>query len=191
MRKIVSDNSFTNKGHRVRPLSIDVIRSFAIRIRKIVYPFKSLIIDGSILLEHSLPQVLKGFSFDILENHEINVPARSFPNKNFIEFRENTYEGIYHNNPRDVFTLIHELGHLLMHKGEFGLNRERIHKPYEDSEWQADTFAGEFLMPINLISQYSSSAEISENLGVSRQAAKVRIEKLKKNAVNDVLHIES
>ena len=54
-------------------------------------------------------------------------------------------------------------------------------KIYEDSEWQADTFAGEFLMPFSVIKKEKlmTPEAISRRFNVSYAAATIRLKKLK------------
>ena len=52
-------------------------------------------------------------------------------------------------------------------------------KPYENPEWQADTFASEFLMDYDLI-QEMDYRRISEACGVSFGVAKTRIGQLQR-----------
>jgi Zn-dependent peptidase ImmA (M78 family) len=47
-------------------------------------------------------------------------------------------------------------------------------KPYVDAEWQADAFAGAFLMPADEVRRCVSINEIMARFGVSRSAAEVR-----------------
>jgi Zn-dependent peptidase ImmA (M78 family)/DNA-binding XRE family transcriptional regulator len=44
---------------------------------------------------------------------------------------------------RKIFTVAHELGHILLHPGSFGSNNQIV----DDEEKEADEFAGYFLMP--------------------------------------------
>jgi Zn-dependent peptidase ImmA (M78 family) len=57
------------------------------------------------------------------------------------------------------------------------------HKVYEDAEWQADTFAAEFLMPTPHVCHCCSPEEILETFGVSYSAASTRWEKLREQGV--------
>src|SRR5229473_7697840 len=65
-----------------------------------------------------------------------------------------TYQQLRRGNPRALFTLAHECGHLVLHAKELimravsppnaALNRRRNHAVYRDTEWQSDAFAGAF-----------------------------------------------
>lgn len=70
---------------------------------------------------------------------------------------------------------------MFLHEG-ITLNRQikiKDHKVYEDSEWQADTFASELLMPSHMCEGLSVE-EIQEKFIVSYAAAQIKFEKLNK-----------
>lgn len=78
-----------------------------------------------------------------------DMEGNSIPDLNVIQLREDVYEQLYKGNCRARFTLAHEFGHLLLHHGlnpEFARTKGD-HQSFEDSEWQANYFAGSFLMP--------------------------------------------
>lgn len=110
------------------------------------------------------------------ENHGLTNPV----NKT-IFIREDVYENALKGNGRDRFTIAHELGHYLMHTSDdivFTRNSEKL-KPYEDSEWQANTFASELLMPNYLITEKDTVFTLMNRFGVSSSAARVRLSKLR------------
>ena len=84
---------------------------------------------------------------------------------------------------RGAFTLIHELGHYLLHYLQNDVKLTRVADdiyvpPYCDPEWQADTFASEFLMPYEECIVMDEE-EIRKTYHVSRTAAEVRHNKVK------------
>lgn len=112
---------------------------------------------------------------------------------------------------RQLFTLAHELGHLVLHYGYLpgltekintkknvlsvsGYHRdiEKIEETTDPLELQANEFAGAFLMPkesvLEKISNLNSFAdkveEISKNFGVTEKAASKRIRVLKESEVH-------
>lgn len=101
--------------------------------------------------------------------------------ENSIIIREDVYENALKGNGRDRFTLAHELGHYLMHtKEETVFTRSNAQlKPYENSEWQANTFASELLMPEYLITDEDTVFTLMSRFGVSSSAAKVRLSRLR------------
>ena len=83
------------------------------------------------------------------------------------------------------FTLAHEFGHMVLHNSEVqgfprAISRESNHKPFRDSEWQADAFAAELMMPAER-ARGLSAEEIARRFGVSLQAARIRESVLKRN----------
>ena len=80
-----------------------------------------------------------------------------------------------------IFTIAHEIAHYILHANPSIARYPRIYpgddvKPYEDSEWQADAFAGEFLCPCQAI-RGMTPEEVADKFGVSVQAAKTQLKK--------------
>lgn len=173
------------RGHKVKPLSTNSIRNTASIIRKALGS-QSGYIDIQIILEFVLPTMLDDFEYEIVEKSTLGSDhARTYPLQNKIQIREDVYDGLCAGSGRDRFTVTHEIGHLFLHRDEAAYARNKnsreTHKIFEDTEWQADTFAAEFLMPYsdNLLAK--TADEISKEYGVSYQAASYRLEKLRKN----------
>ncbi len=106
------------------------------------------------------------------------------PAKECIVLSDSAYAAcLDRSNPRALFTLAHELGHMILGH-ELTLRRESgstgDHRIYEDSEWQANTFASELLMPEEIIrtENLSLPEQLCDRFGVSLEAAKVRLKKL-------------
>ena len=111
------------------------------------------------------------------------VPAAMI--RNVLIIRDSVYEGIVKNVSRDIFTLYHEIGHHIL-KHERELNRGEIgqHAHYEDSEWQANAFASEILMPLDEILEMHNNRSITDwtdiyaHFNVSIPSAQFRYNKL-------------
>lgn len=140
------------RGVKVAPLSKVKIKEKARIIRDRLFkiePGKS--IDLIKILEHKLH--LLGVTFEIREVKDMpeDVEALTNPDEMTIILREDTYEALCDPfNPkfyRARFTVAHEIGHLFLHEGVALARGRKDHKHYEDSEWQADAFASELLMP--------------------------------------------
>jgi Zn-dependent peptidase ImmA (M78 family) len=174
-----------NRGHKVNPMSVNKIRDVAelasqlLEVSGAKVSGERNIID---ILDIRLPKLLPTFSLVVLEDWELpNEYARTYPEYSVIQVRESVYEGARSRNSRDRFTLAHEIGHLFLHRGVVAYARSNSqHKPYEDSEWQADAFAAEFLMPYDEVMMLNSVEEIMERFNVSYQAASHRWDKIKK-----------
>lgn len=169
------------QGHRVPPTSTKKIRRDAQKVREVLAVVGASAkgpVDIVDILENRMPTFLPNLLLEVMPDHELGADhARTYPDKDLIQVRESTYTGAMKGVGRDIFTLAHELGHLLMHKGVAAFPRTtgRSFKIYEDSEWQADTFAAEFLMPYAEVLEYCNSAqEIQQRFGVSMDAARYR-----------------
>ena len=83
---------------------------------------------------------------------------------------------------RGSFTLIHELGHYFLHYLQSDVKLFRVPDDacvpaYCDPEWQADTFASEFMMTFSECINMTSE-EIRKQYRVSRKASEVRYNKV-------------
>lgn len=133
-------------------------------------------------IEHILQSIDEDFYFGILPKEDMgDTHGITDPVNKTIFIREDVYINAINGNGRDRFTIAHELGHFLMHSAEdivFTRSDVKL-KPYEDSEWQANTFASELLMPDYLITEEDTVFTLMSRFGVSRAAAKVRLSKLR------------
>ncbi len=128
-----------------------------------------------------------GITYDIASAGDLppGVEACCLPEKGVILLSERTYDMACRDNPRARFTVIHELGHLaLSHARAF--HRETAApgaiKPYEDSEWQANQFAAEFLMPLADMQRkgLTTTNDVMLEYHVSHAAAQRRVSQLAK-----------
>jgi Zn-dependent peptidase ImmA (M78 family) len=106
-----------------------------------------------------------------------------------------TYERLESEHPRAVYFVAHELGHCVLHTDQLvrlakmptqqlaAHHRGRSdHKPYEDTEWQANAFASALLMPAEGIQSLEekyrtmSPALLVRQFHVSIEAAGYRVE---------------
>lgn len=167
-----------SNGFKVPPLSTETIFSTANEIRKRLHPSTSHFIDIVRVLEINLPLLIPEFVFEVCAIDELgNDHGRTYPEQMRIQIREDVYERAILEQGRDRFTLAHELGHLVLHpSAPFTHNTTNTSnmKIYENSEWQADTFASAFLMPDELIKDCINIDGIVRKCKVSISAAKVR-----------------
>lgn len=128
------------------------------------------------MLEFTLPKLDEEFNFEVLpkskmgSNHGLTNTAEKT-----IILREDVYERALEGFGRDRMTAAHELGHYVLHSNidiTFARADEDL-KPYENSEWQANCFGGEILVPYAkrelLIGK--TTQEIADLCGVSLEAA--------------------
>ena len=92
---------------------------------------------------------------------------------NIMRIREDVYEGAVAGNPRDRFTLCHELGHFLLHQPKYVSYARGDIPVYCQPEWQANTFAAELMAPYHLVRDMSAD-EISRECGMSKKAADIQ-----------------
>ncbi|HAU2264253.1 TPA: ImmA/IrrE family metallo-endopeptidase [Legionella pneumophila] len=167
-----------SNGFKVPPLSTETIYSTANKIRKCLHPSTSHFIDIVRVLEINLPLLIPEFVFEVCSVDELGSDhGRTYPDQMRIQIREDVYERAILEQGRDRFTLAHELGHLVLHP-DVPFNHNTTNslniKIYENSEWQADTFASAFLMPDELIKNYANIDQIAQKCKVSVSAARVR-----------------
>ena len=112
-----------------------------------------------------------------------DLEGRSYPDRRRIELRDDVYELLVAGQARARFTAIHEVGHVFLHQGVALRFTEgpSDHDYHEDSEWQADAFAAEFLMPLYMIKalKLQNAAALAKTFGVSMGAAIIRFNILK------------
>jgi Zn-dependent peptidase ImmA (M78 family) len=108
---------------------------------------------------------------------------------------ENTYDRLESGHPRGAYFVAHELGHCVLHTDQLvrlaqlptnqqaAFHRGRQdHKPFEDTEWQANAFASALLMPARGIANleqdygYVDASLIADQFGVSYEAAGYRLD---------------
>lgn len=172
------------RGVRVPPLSAKKIRTFAEDLR-VLFQIETPDVDVLWLLEDRLSHF--GVCFTIEPREEMGQDhALTYPNMSMIQVRADVYEGAARDNPRDRFTILHEIGHWMLHPGASlaRANGPRNWKPYEDSEWQADTFAAEFGMPVQyVIEQCRCPTDVMRLFRVSEQAAQIRWRNLEREGL--------
>ena len=169
----MKDNNFGST--KARPTSRKKIRNFTAMLREnfLTDPNSKIkIID---FLERTADVL--GINYEIVQDKDLpNNYAETDLNKRLIRFRESVYIGAVEHDPRDRFTVAHEIGHCLLHAVENGVklcrNDEEI-KIYENPEWQASTFAAEFLVPYGS-SRTLSEEEIREKFSVSKKVANIQ-----------------
>ncbi|MBS3018700.1 hypothetical protein DJFAAGMI_01432 [Comamonas sp. PE63] len=127
-----------------------------------------------------------GVHYDIFDKQSAPVPmeveACYVPEDMTIYIRDSIFDQMARGGQRAVFTIGHELGHaVLAHRRTY--NRQLKDTPiYCNSEWQANTFAAEFTMPLLEIQKRSlrTPEAISTFFGVSPAAATTRLTDLRK-----------
>jgi Zn-dependent peptidase ImmA (M78 family) len=173
---------------RVPPRSTENIREGALYIRQalnITTPFFPL----KDVVEKVLPRMFEEYVFDVrdkagmVNDYGKGTMAMTTPAIALLEVREDVYEELCANDGRARFTVAHELGHLFLHQDTGGFarfSRDTAMKIYESSEWQADNFAAELLMPLDFAVNCGGIESIMAMFGVSYTAAEIRWKLVKK-----------
>ena len=175
-------------GFKVKGRSRNEIRREALKTKDAILTMMHKTSMSDVSAGDLFEQLSKfGIEYQIIEDNsediKLGVPAAMIGSNLII--RDSTYAGIVNGNPRDIFTLHHEIGHYIL-KHERELNRGQIgkHEFYEDSEWQANAFASEILMPIDEIENILNNqpnvdwTDIYYQFPVSVEAAQYRYDKL-------------
>lgn len=181
MSLVRSTEPYRPRGVKVPPRKIIEIREAAMSVRQV------LEIGYGRFNPERLMDVLSlcGLTVDVVEDEYIpdeHIEAQYIPGLIAIRIPERTYNKLHQGDPRALFTLAHELGHFrLQHQFTFHRDEGQPHKAYEDSEWQADWFAGEFLMPLEtiLLHRLFEPEDVAEFFDVSYAAATIRLTKLR------------
>lgn len=112
-----------------------------------------------------------------------------------ILMRQQFFDALFAQTPqtnRARSTLVHEVGHAALHPEEVRMGKHRPEemvlrralrsnlRPYEDSEWQAHTFAGAILIPRPSLRAClpCSHADLAERFGVSAAFARSHLKRV-------------
>ncbi len=184
-----------NNGFQVLPRSTNELIELTHKVRKIAkakgfvdsnnYLYIVQLIEFGGLFKNNE----RGSCLEVVEDQELpNAFAQTFPDGT-IKVRESIYDKACEGNGHARFTLAHELGHLIMHRSQMSMARVTNDntKTYCNSEWQADEFAGQLLVPTTDIRHYSNDLyssvyiadKIAERYGVSTSCAEIRLRKCK------------
>lgn len=130
-----------------------------------------------------------GVTLDVVADDDQELPrgieACWVPDTVTLTIRESVYVAACQGVPRALFTVAHELGHLILAHRRPAFNRQtqrHSFEVWEDSEWQADQFAAELLMPLPqmIATGLQSADQIAGVFGVSVPAAGRRLKQLRK-----------
>lgn len=169
-----------SEGRRAKGMSRREIRELAKMIRKKCGLERTYKVPVCCFFEWIMEKLFPDFQWEIVPDYTMTEEGLTF-SATKIEIRQDVYVAACKGEGRARFTIMHEIGHFILH----GPNRvalcrlspgESIPK-FENPEWQADTFAAEFLMDYDLV-QGMNYKQISDECGVTYGAAKTRIGKI-------------
>jgi hypothetical protein len=171
------------RGHIVAPRGIDVIRQSAVNAREVL-GLSDQVIPLSNFIE-SLSEF--GITVDVIDDENrvfmmAGVEAVCVPETATINLTEATYAAARRDDPRTRFTIFHELGHFVLQHNKAMARHNYVAKAFLDSEWQADQFAAEMTMPLDVILRRSlfTPTQIAQHFRVSLPAAMKRVAQLRK-----------
>ncbi len=130
----------------------------------------------------ALGVVFDDFSYEIVEDDYFpnNIHAETDIRTGHIRIKQCVYDNACAGAGRDRMTIAHEIAHyFLLCICEFKLERNfenREVPAFEDPEWQAKCFAGEFMVSKEL-TRGMNPIEIAEKCGVSLDAALIQYNK--------------
>lgn len=171
------------RGHIVAPRGIEAIRTIAVDARKILE-----LADEPVSLPHFLDDLSQfGVTVDVIEDEDdmlmmAGVEAVCVPETATINLTLATYNAARRNDPRTRFTIFHELGHFVLQHNKALARANYVAKPFIDSEWQADQFSAEMIMPLDVILRRGlrTPTQLARFFQVSFPAANNRVNQLVK-----------
>jgi len=172
-------------GNKVAPLSPHEIRVKALKARAFL---QRMIEDNSPYI-NVLWIIEKMYArgmldeFEVVERHLMpSQYALTTPSKRKMLIRDDTYDSARKGESRGRFTLAHEIGHLILHANtvpEFAFSQAPSYHHYnEDVEWQANEFAGWFLVSPEPSLLLKNPKSISNGFGVCMQTATIMFQKI-------------
>ncbi|NLC96562.1 MAG: ImmA/IrrE family metallo-endopeptidase [Erysipelotrichaceae bacterium] len=173
-----------NSNYCAPPTSTKEIIQLASFFRKVLGISADEKIDVIRILEFKMQEIFEGFNYVIVDSQELpDTYAYTDSKKKEIVIRDDIYDAAINGDARHRFTIAHEIAHYIKHLNlDIKLARSKdINKVpiYETTEWQANTFARHFLVPIDYISNLREH-EIAEKYGVSLEVARYQIDYLNK-----------
>ena len=176
-------------GIRVPPMSGEQITRVANQIRQLIRlgsldPFPVMH-----MLEFVMPETIDGFDVEIVDSLPEERLGCCFPDGCTdhpqgpkIYLLEQVYKGACRNNAFDRMTVTHEISHVFLHSGiSPTYSRDRNPRPikaFEDAEWQANSLAGDLLMPAKSFLSARNIYSFRQSMGVTRTAVRSQAKKL-------------
>lgn len=167
----------SNLPYEARPMGRVALRKIACGTRDILGFSGEPMVEMEKLLDFALPRVIEDFIYSVEtrrtmgENHGL-----AHPDEGVIMIREDVFEGAVKGRARDRFTISHELGHLVLHQKANLVLRRGYGAPQKPKhpEWQANTFAAEFLVDARQARGCRSPGDIVRRFGVSQKTAEIQ-----------------
>jgi hypothetical protein len=167
----------------VPPLSRAAIREVAQRLRAKTGQTAPYV-DIISVFEHRLPMLDPDYEWSIADDEELgDAHGITYPDQSHIRIAERVYVGAARGMGRDRFTIAHEIGHYIFHRSSTPafLPEGKSVPIYRDPEWQANTFAGEFLVCYRHLDGCRGPGDLTQRFGVTLEAAKTQWEVFKRD----------
>jgi len=156
------------------PLSRARIREMAMEVRRACGMQDEPYFPIVEFIEWVLGDPENDFDYEIVPKEEMqDTYGTTNTASNVMRIREDVYNGAVAGNPRDRFTLCHELGHYFMHQPKYISYARGSVPTYCQPEWQANTFAAELMAPYHLVKNMTPQ-EIADSCGMSKCAANIQ-----------------
>ncbi|OCQ23404.1 hypothetical protein A7985_05545 [Pseudoalteromonas luteoviolacea] len=171
------------KGIKTSPRNIKQIREKVEKLKSFFKIDLEECVDIIHLIDITLPDKIPDFTLEIKPDCEMeDYAGLTIPSECKIYLKQSVYDKACNGDGQSRFTIAHEIGHLFMHDQPLVLGKQEKysdHQIWEDTEWQADQFAAEFLMPFNIVKNMSSFRDLMKEFIVSNSAARCRLSKVK------------
>jgi len=170
--------AYQNRGFPVASTSHEKILKLAVSFREF-FELPNGRIDLATCFENMCRDM--GLIWDVRDDFDPSLhghEAWCIPEHAFMVLSETTYANMLQGRGRALFTIMHEIGHYLLgHTRTVNREHNQGWPIYQDSEWQADTFAAEATMPLKEIldNKLFCPEAIKNYFGVSFSAATTRI----------------
>ena len=96
-------------------MSVLEIRQLVKEIRKKCGLTEEMKVPVCCLLEWLLEKLFLGYEWEIIPDNEMHEEGMTFTEAHKILIRESVYEGACNGEGRARFTVMHEIGHLILH----------------------------------------------------------------------------
>lgn len=171
--------------YKVPPMSVSAVRDTADGLRSVLSLDNDPLFPVMTVLEKVLDNRLNLIRLEVWSDSDLNgAEGLSFKDDEGVDrivLPQSVYHGAWNDDGRDRFTAAHEIGHWVLHS-TCALARAHAEtlKAFENSEWQANHFAAEILMPACFIYSDDTPQDLVSRFRVSLQAAELRLRNLQK-----------
>lgn len=165
----------------VKPMSSEIIEQLADSVRQLFRLDPSKKVKMVNLLETVLPEVLRGYSFEVLPDEDMpGMDGVTILGDHTICLSNTTYVGLCDGKPEARIVAAHEFGHLMLHSNQGpALAKRNRYDERVDPEWQADRFADAWLMPWDGVARCRSARHVAAKYCVPDLHAERRFEEVR------------